>query len=95
MKKLLTLSIAAMLTLSAAYAGCGKKVNNTGKLKSFKAEAKQIIVVENGKNIKLKVTPGTKYFASEGGKEVKADDLVGKNVKVVSEHKKVDSITGA
>jgi len=95
MKKVLTLAVALMITLSAVYAGCGKKVNNTGKLKSFKAESKQIIVVEGGKNIKLKLTPGTKFFASEGGKEVKAADLVGKSVKVVSEHKKVDSITGA
>ena len=59
------------------------------------AAAIAFVIKEGGKNIKLKLTPGTKFFASEGGKEVKAADLVGKSVKVVSEHKKVDSITGA
>jgi hypothetical protein len=95
MKKLLVVAMAFMLTIAASYAGCGKKVNNTGKLNSFKAESKQVVIEEKGKKVKLKITPSTKFFASEGGSEVSIDKLLGKNVKVVSEHKKIDSITGA
>lgn len=94
MKRFFVISIAFLMTIVAAYAGCGKKVNNAGVLKAFKAESKQVTINEKGKKIKLKITPGTKFYAKEGGSEVSIDKLVGKNVKVVSEHKKIDSITG-
>lgn len=94
MKKLLVVAMCFMFTVTAMYAGCGKKVNNAGVLKSFTAESKQVVVDEKGKSVKLKTTPDTKYFDKEGGSEVKVESLIGKSVKVVSEHSKIDSITG-
>lgn len=86
MKKILAILTALSLMVGASYAGCGKKVTNAGKLKSYDAEKKQIVVVgEDGKPAKLTITPTTK-----GADKLKG--LVGKDVKVISEHKKVDSV---
>lgn len=81
---LVTLAIAG-LAASSAVAGCGKTVTNTGKLKSFNAETKGLVVEEGGKDVKLTLTAGAK---GAGG----IDKLVGKKVTVVSSHGKVESV---
>lgn len=95
MKKLLALVAAIAISASAAYAGCGKKVTDAGNLSTYDADTKAIVVeLADGKKAKLTVTPATEYKAADG-KAVKAEDLIGKDVKVVSEHKKVDSVTAS
>ena len=94
MKKFLAILAALAVSASAAYAGCGKKVNNDGKLTSYDADTKALVVTVGKKEVKLQTTPKTE-FKSKDGKKVKAADLVGKKVKVVSEHKKIDSVTAA
>lgn len=89
------LSIIAVVALGAGsiFAGCGKKTETTGKLKSFDADTKTLVVVsKKGKESKITLTPKTEV--KKGKKETKIADLVGKKVKVVSEHKKADSVTG-
>jgi hypothetical protein len=87
MKKLLTLIAAVSIMTGAAYAGCGKTETTKGKLQSYDAESKAIVVKgEDGKNVKLTLTPAVKG-------DVNA--LVGKTVTVVSEHKKVSSVSGS
>ena len=94
MKTFLALVAAIAVSASAAYAGCGKKVNSDGDLTSYDADTKAIVVTVGKKEVKLTVTPKTEY-KSKDGKKVEAKTLVGKKVKVISEHKKVDSITAA
>jgi len=83
MKKILGILTALCLMAGISHAGCGKKVTDTGVLKAYDAETKQITIV--GAKSKLTITPKTK-----GARNLKA--LVGKKVKVISEHKKVDSV---
>jgi len=88
MKKLLTFLAMAVLTLGAD-AACGKKVTSEGTLKSYDAEKKQLVVVDAaGKATTITLTPST-----TGADKVA--DLVGKAVKVVSEHNKADSVAAA
>ena len=94
MKKFFAIIAAVAVSFSAAYAGCGKKVNDEGELTSYDADTKAIVVKVGKKEVKLTATPKTE-FKSKDGKKAKAADLVGKKVKVVSEHKKVDSITAS
>ena len=95
MKHIIAIMTAIGLAAGAAYAGCGKKVTDEGKLSSYDAETKAIVVELNGgKKATLKATPTTAAKDAEG-KKVELADLVGKKVKVVSEHKKVDSVTAA
>ena len=85
MKKLLALLAMATLTLGA-QAGCGKKVTDEGTLKSYDAEKKTVVVEKaDGKTATVTLTPTT-----AGADKVAA--LVGKAVKVVSEHGKADSV---
>jgi hypothetical protein len=85
MKKLLSLLAIASLSLSA-QAACGKKETAEGTLKSFDAEKKAVVVTgADGKDVTITLTPKT-----EGADKVAA--LVGKAVKVVSEHGKADSV---
>ena len=93
MKKAFTLLGAAMFFVAAVVAGCGKKVNTAGKLEKADGETKQIVVKVEDKSETLTLKADTK-ITDKDGKEVKIADLVGKSVKVVSEHKKVDSISG-
>lgn len=73
------LSILSVLALAAAaQAGCGKTISAEGKVKSFDAEKKVLVVAgktEKDKDIKVTLTPETK-----GAEHAK--DLVGKTVKV-------------
>ena len=88
MKKLLALLAMASLTLGA-QAGCGKKVTDEGTLKSYDAEKKAAVIEKaDGKTATVTLTPAT-----TGADKVA--DLVGKAVKVVSEHGKADSVAAA
>jgi hypothetical protein len=89
MKKALTLLAISAMALGSAYAGCGKVVTNEGTLKSFDAATKKVVVEgKDGKAATLTLTPSSK------GSE-QAEKLVGKSVKVDSEHGKITSIAKA
>jgi len=89
MKKALALLAVSTIALGSAYAGCGKVVTNEGKLKSFDAATKKVVVEgKDGKAATLTLTP-----TSKGADE--AEKLVGKDVKVDSEHGKITNIAKA
>ena len=89
MKKALALLAVSTLALSSAYAGCGKIVTNEGKLKSFDAATKKVVVEgKDGKDATLTLTPDSKGAAD-------AEKLVGKDVKVDSTHGKITTIAKA
>jgi hypothetical protein len=73
------------LSVASSQAGCGKTVTDSGKLKSFDAEAKALVIEVDGKEVKRTLTP-----SSEGAADV--EKLVGKKVVVVSEHNKIESV---
>ena len=83
-----TLSILTVLALAAAAnAGCGKTATIEGKLASFDAEKKVLVVTDKaGKDSSITLTPETK-----GADSVK--ELVGKAVKVeASVHEKTKAL---
>jgi hypothetical protein len=86
MKKLIALIAIISLSAGSAIAGCGKKVTNEGTLKSFDAATKTLTVEgKDGKAATITLTPSTTGADAVAG-------LVGKAVKVVSEHGKADSV---
>lgn len=91
MKSLILLVVLA-LCASAASAGCGEKTTHAGTLKSVDAENSTITVVVDDKEINLTLTAETEVSDAEGN-AVEVGSLVGKAVKVISEHEKIDSIT--
>jgi hypothetical protein len=87
MKHILTIIAALGVAAGVAHAGCGKKETTQGTLEKYDAEAKVITVKPTeGQAVKLTLTPSTKGDIAA---------LVGKKVTVISEHKKVDSVTGS
>jgi hypothetical protein len=90
MKSLILLVVLA-LCASAASAGCGEKTTHKGTLKSVDAESSTITVVVDDKEINLTLTAETQVSDADGN-AVEVANLVGKTVKVVSEHEKIDSI---
>jgi hypothetical protein len=102
MKTIVITFVAALgLAASSAYAGCGMKVASIGKLEKFDAATKTLTIVvtesSDAKEIKSKtatltLTPSSKVIADGKVDAVKADDLVGKNITVVSEHGKIDYV---
>ena len=93
MKKLLALFVAAAIAAGSAYANCGMKNTDSGKLTSYDKESKAIVVeLADVKTATYTLTPTTTSMDA-AGKTAKIEDLVGKAVQVVSEHKKVDSVT--
>ena len=89
MKKAFILLALVSFSVGSAFAGCGKVVTNEGKLKSFDAATKSVVVEgKDGKDAKLTLTPSAK-----GAED--AEKLVGKDVKVDSEHGKITSIAKA
>lgn len=89
MKKLLTIISVVALSAGSVFAACGKKVTDEGKLTSYNADKKEVtITTKEGKAVNRVLTPDSKVTG-------KIEELVGKSVKVVSEHNKVDSVTGA
>jgi ABC-type glycerol-3-phosphate transport system substrate-binding protein len=97
MKKITVLALAFCLA-GAAYAGCGVKVDVTGKLTKFDAEKKELTVASGKadapeeKKITLEATAAVK---DDKGAEVKIEDLVGKSVSVSTDKhtKKGESVT--
>lgn len=85
MKLIITTLAAVALAAGSAVAGCGKVDTTKGKLKSFDAESKKVVVDVNGTEKSLTLTPSSK------GAD-KADKLVGKEVTVKSEHGKITEI---
>ena len=86
MKQFLTIIAIASLSLGSAVAGCGKTVTNEGTLKSFDPATKTLTVEgKDGKAASITLTPAT------SGAD-KAATLVGKSVKIVSEHGKATSV---
>ncbi len=94
MKAMLALIVVLSLGASGVHAGCGVKETHEGTLKSVDAEKNVIVVAiagKDGKEVSITLTASTKVMDGEG-KETKAASLVGKKVKVVSEHSKADSV---
>lgn len=86
MKKLLAILTLVAFSAGSTFAACGKKVTDEGTLKSYNADKKEITVEsKDGKTSTLVMTPDSKVSG-------KIEDLIGKSVKVVSEHKKIDSV---
>jgi hypothetical protein len=94
MTKLLCLIVVLAVGAGAAVAGCGHKDTHQGTLKSVDADSNTVVVMvgEEGKEVELTLTAETKVTDAEGN-QADASKLVGKQVKVVSEHAKIDSIT--
>jgi hypothetical protein len=89
MKKLLAILTIVAVSAGSTFAACGKKVTDEGKVTNYNADKKEIsIEVAEGKTVALTLTPDTKLAG-------KAEDLVGKKVKAISEHKKLDSVEAA
>ncbi|MEM8955280.1 MAG: hypothetical protein AAGD22_14095 [Verrucomicrobiota bacterium] len=87
------LSILTVIALAgAAYAGCGKKVTDTGTLKSFDADTKEVVLEAGGSHSKFTATKNTAAKGKDGAK-ASLDDLVGKPVIIISEHGKIDEVT--
>ena len=81
------LSIVAIFGFAvSAFAGCGITTTSTGKLKSYDQEAKTIVIVAEGKEIKTAVKATTK-----GAGEIAS--LIGKDVTaVISKHGYAESV---
>jgi len=82
-----------VLTLCAgvASAGCGTKETQAGTLKSVDADNGTVVLVVEENEVELTLTVETQVTDAEGN-AVEPASLVGKSVKVVSEHAKIDSI---
>ena len=91
MKTILTI-ITVLGLATGAYADCGKKVTSEGELKAFDVDTKLIMV--KGSEEPFKISSATE-IKDKDGKDAKIEDLVGGEVKVVSEHGKAESVTGA
>ena len=90
--KSLMLIVVLALAAGAVYADCGVKDTHQGTLKSVDAENNTVVVVgEDGAEVQLTLTADTQVMDSEG-KMAEVSKLVGKQVEVVSEHAKIDSI---
>ena len=88
-----TFSLIVVLALSAgaASADCGVKDTNEGTLQSVNADKNEVVVVgEDGKEVKLTLTANTEVMDAEGNK-AEVSKLVGKKIKVVSEHAAIDT----
>lgn len=84
MKKITILALAFCLA-GAAYAGCGTKIDVTGKVTNYDAEKKELTVAAGKKDApeEKKITlEATVAVKDDKGAEVKIEDLVGKRVTV-------------
>jgi hypothetical protein len=91
MKKVIALFVGLVIAAGSASAMCGKKVTDAGTLKSADKTAKTIVVQTSAGASEITLTPTTE-FKDAAGKVAKLEDLIGKPVTVVSEHKKADSV---
>lgn len=90
MKKFITAIITCVALAGAAFAGCGKKVTNTGEY-TYDAEKKVLTGGDLKKPIAILATTVVK---DAEGKKTTIDKLSGK-LTVVSEHNKADSVAPA
>ena len=88
MKTLLTIAFALTMA-GSSYAGCGIKVPVSGKLASYDKEKKEIKVGETAITL-----AATVKITDADGKEIKIEDLVGKEVTVSTDkhNKKGESV---
>ncbi|MFT5470592.1 MAG: cytochrome oxidase Cu insertion factor (SCO1/SenC/PrrC family) [Verrucomicrobiales bacterium] len=89
MKKFIT-AIISLALAGSAFAGCGKKVTNTGEYK-YDAEKKMLTGEGLAKPIAILATTVVK---DADGKKTTIDKLEGK-ITVISEHNKADSVAPA
>lgn len=89
MKHLLSFALALTLTASA-HAGCGVKVPVSGKVASYDKEKKELKVGEQAITL-----AATVKVTDADGKDMKIEDLVGKEVTVSTDkhNKKGESVT--
>lgn len=89
MKHFLSLAI-ALTMIGSANAGCGIKIPVSGKLASYDKEKKELKVGEQA----ITLAAAAKIIGADG-KEVKIEDLVGKEVTVSTDkhNKKGESVT--
>ena len=90
MKQILGIIAAIAIAAGSAYAGCGKKVTDSGEATSYDADTKTLIVDGAKKPFQIQASTVVKNAA---GEEVEISALEGKKVEVVSEHNKADSVT--
>ncbi len=90
-EKIIIAAVTAISISGNAEAGCGKKQTDAGTLSSFDNDTKTLVVEVDGKDVTLTATWKTEAQET-GGKATNFCPLVGKKVKVASEHKKVDSV---
>ena len=92
MQVMLSVIVAFALCAGAASADCGVKDTHEGTLKSVDADKNVIVVAgADGEEVSLTLTADSQVTDAEGN-DAKATDLIGKKVKVVSEHAKVDTV---
>lgn len=89
--KSLCLLVVLAFCAGVASAGCGVKDTHQGTLQSVDADSNTVVLVVDGEEVNLTVTETTEVTDAEGNKAEVAS-LVGKEVKVVSEHAEIDSI---
>ena len=89
MKALLTLALAVTLA-GSAYAGCGIKIPVSGKLAAYDKEKKELKIGDQA----ITLAAAAKITDADG-KEVKIEDLVGKEVTVSTDkhNKKGETVT--
>jgi hypothetical protein len=93
MTKVISLLVVLALCAGGAFANCGHKETDEGTLKAVNADSNSVVVVDaDGNEHELTLTAETQVTDAEGN-ETEVAELVGKKVKVVSEHAKIDSIT--
>lgn len=90
MKQIFGIIAAIAIGAGSAYAGCGKKVTDSGEVTSYDSDTKTLTV--DGAKKPFKIQASTVVKNAEG-EEVELSDLEGKEVDVVSEHNKADSVT--
>lgn len=90
MKQILGIIAAIAIAAGSAYAGCGKKVTDSGEATSYDADTKTLTVKGAKKPFTIQASTVVKNAA---GEEVDISTLEGKKVEVVSEHNKADSVT--
>lgn len=92
--KSLVLLVVLALCAGAASAGCGTKDTHEGTLKSVDAENNTVVVVIGEEEVSLQLTSETQVTDADGN-AIAVAELVGANVKVVSEHTEIESISAA
>lgn len=92
MKPLCAMLVVLLAAGTVVSADCGVKDTHEGTLQSVDSKNKVIVVsVGTDKTVELELTDSTEVKDADGN-AVKVSELVGSNVKVISEHSRIDSI---